>query len=332
MHALLEEHLAALLAQNYSEDTVVTRRAAIGYFIDWCRERSLEDPLEITRPILERYQRWLFQYRKHNGDPLTFRTQAMRLRAIKGWFRWLARQNYLLHNPASELLLPRFEMRLPKYVLSAEEAERVLQQPDVTTPAGLRDRAILETFYSTGMRRMEVARMKLHDIDAGRGTVMVRMGKGKKDRLIPIGERALAWIAKYLEQARPLLVKGNDDGTVFVNDLGEPFERTYVTLLVRRYIERAKIGKSGGCHLFRHSVATLMLENGADVRVVQELLGHAKITTTEMYTHVSINLLKQVYASTHPGARLEKKSARQAEEHAELMARLAAERDEEERE
>ena len=333
MHALLEEHLVWMLAQNYSEDTVVTRRTTIGYFIDWCRERGLEEPAEITRPILERYQRWLFQYRKHDGEALTFRTQALRLRAIKGWFRWMARQNYLLHNPASELLLPRFEHRLPKYVLSADEAERVLSQPDTTNSSGLRDRAILETFYATGMRRMEVARLKLHDLDADRGTVMVRMGKGKKDRHIPIGERAQAWITKYVEQARPGLATGSDDGTVFLTDLGNPFERSYLTQLVRRYVDKSQIGKRGGCHLFRHTVATLMLENGADVRVIQELLGHAKITTTEMYTRVSINLLKQVYATTHPSAKLKRakaaESASQAEEHAGLMETLAAEAEEE---
>jgi integrase/recombinase XerD len=117
----------------------------IGYFIDWCHDRVLDNPADITRPILERYQRALYQYRKQNGDPLTFRTQNQRLRAIKSWFGWLARQNYILHNPASELILPRLENRLPKYIL-AEGAEVVMQQPDITTPAGLCDRAILETF------------------------------------------------------------------------------------------------------------------------------------------------------------------------------------------
>ena len=129
---------------------VTTRRACIGYFIDWCRERALKHPCEITRPILNATSGRSTSYRKKNGDPLTFRTQNSRLRALKGWFRWLARQNHILHNPASELILPRLENRLPKYILTAEEAEQVLQQPDITNPEGLRDRAILETFYATG--------------------------------------------------------------------------------------------------------------------------------------------------------------------------------------
>jgi len=325
MRALMEEHLVWMQAQNFSEDTVTTRRSCIGYFIDWCGERGLEHPAEITRPILERYQRALYHYRKKNGEPLTFRTQNSRLRALKGWFRWMARQSHILHNPASELLLPRLENRLPKYILTAEEAEQVLQQPDIATVEGLRDRAILETFYATGMRRMEVANLKLYDLDADRGAVMIRQGKGKKDRYIPIGERALEWIGKYVREGRPELLGGVEDGTVFLTNAGGAFVRVQLTSLVRHYVAKSKIGKMGGCHLFRHTVATLMLENGADIRVIQELLGHAKLTTTELYTRVSINLLKQVYLATHPAAHLR----RDAKAEAELLADLAADAEEE---
>ena len=304
MHGLMNEYLAWMGAQNFSGDTVTTRRTTIGYFLEWCVERGLDTPAEVTRPVLERYQRWLYQYRKNNGEPLTFRTQNTRLRALKGWFRWLARQNHILHNPASELLLPRLENRLPKHILSVEEAEAVLAGPDVSSVEGLRDRAILETFYSTGMRRMEVANLKVYDIDRERGTVMIRQGKGKKDRHIPIGERALSWIAKYMATARPELLAASDDGTVFLDAMGQAFDRVRLTTMVRGYIREAKTGKQGGCHLFRHTVATLMLENGADIRVIQEMLGHSKLTTTEMYTRVSIKLLKQVYEATHPGAAL----------------------------
>jgi integrase/recombinase XerD len=308
MHAALDEFLVWMQTQNFSDDSVNTRRFCVGYFIDWCKERGLENPTEITRPILERYQRSLYQHRKKNGQPLTFRTQNSRLRALKAWFRWLARQNYLLHNPASELILPRLENRLPKYVLTAGEAEQVLQQPDITDPEGLRDRAILETFYATAMRRMEVAGLKLYDIDAERGTVTVRLGKGKKDRMVPIGERALAWIDKYIREVRPQLLASAEDGTVFLTHRGEPFDRLQLT-------------------------KTLMLENGADIRVIQEMLGHARLSTTELYTRVAINLLKQVYAATHPGAHLNRPDApareRNTEAEAELFDTLAAEAAEE---
>jgi integrase/recombinase XerD len=225
------------------------------------------------------------------------------------------------------------EHRLPKYVLSAEEAEQIIQQAVVTDPEGLRDRAIIETFYSTGMRRMELANVKIYDIDADRTTLTIRRGKGRKDRVIPIGERALAWIDKYMRESRPQpLTGGGDDGTVFPSHMGEPFDRRQLTALVRRYLIDSKVGKMGGCHLFRHTVATLMLENGADIRVIQEMLGHAKLTTTELYTRVSINLLRQVYSTTHPAAHLKRPetatTARDAEAEAELFDTLAAESEE----
>jgi integrase/recombinase XerD len=321
MRVPMDEYLAWLGLQNFSGDTVRTFSACIGYFLEWCGERSIEEVTEVTRPVLERYQRSLYHYRKKDGKALTFRTQNGRLRALKGWFRWLARQNYLLHNPASELILPRLENRLPKHVLNVEDVEAILRQPDVATVIGLRDRAILETFYATGMRRMEVTGLKLYDIDRERGTVMIRLGKGKKDRYVPIGERALRWIDQYVAEARPALLLGSDDGTVFLDSDGVAFERIRLTTLVRGYIRKSGIGKTGGCHLFRHAVATMMLENGADIRVIQEMLGHAKLSTTEIYTRVSINLLRQVYGATHPGANVK--------EAGELLAALDAETEEE---
>lgn len=330
LEATLAQYLEWIAAHNFSEDTVATRRAYLGYFHDWCRERDLESPTEITRPILERYQRWLYHYRKANGQPLGFRTQHTRLQAIKSFFQWMARQNLLLHNPASEIVLPRMEHRLPKYVLTVQEAEQIIQQPNVAEAEGLRDRAILETFYSTGMRRMELAHLKIYDLDNDRSTVTIRQGKGRKDRVIPIGERALAWIDKYLQESRPQLLTGFDEGTVFLTHLGEPFDRKQITALVRSYLIESKVGKTGGCHLFRHTVATLMLENGADIRVIQQMLGHVKLTTTELYTRVSINLLRQVYSATHPAAHLRRPetpaaAAPDAAAEAELLDTLAAE-------
>ena len=150
--------------------------SGIGFFVAWCHERGLSEPLDVTRPVLERYQRHLFHYRQKNGQPLSFRSQHSRLVPIRVWFRWMARQRLILHNPASELELPRLGHRLPKHVLTTSEAERVLAQPDVNDPLGLRDRALLETLYSTGMRRLELANLKLYDLDTERGTLMIRQG------------------------------------------------------------------------------------------------------------------------------------------------------------
>jgi integrase/recombinase XerD len=297
-------HLAAFLeylsVKGYSEETAAKSRIAINAFIRWCEERGIARTAEVTRPLLVRYQRHLYHYRTKVGRPLSFRSQHFALVRLRSFFRYLARNNLILYNPASDLELPRLDRRLPQYVLSASEAETVINQADTTTSLGIRDRAILETFYSTGIRRMELARLRLFDLDAERGTVMVRQGKGKKDRMIPIGERALGWIGKYIADVRPTLVVEPDEGTLFLSSYGELLSGSGLSLMVREYVEKANVGKKGSCHLFRHTMATLMLEGGADIRFIQAMLGHAELSTTQIYTQVSIRKLKEVHTATHP--------------------------------
>jgi integrase/recombinase XerD len=253
-----------------------------------------------ARPVLERYQRSLYHHRKPNGEPMSFHGQRIRLMPLRAWFKWLARQNYLLYNPASELELPRLEHRLPKHILTTQEVEKILALPNLDEPIGIRDRAMLETLYSTGMRRSELAGLSVFDLDRERGTVMIRQGKGKKDRMIPIGERALAWIERYQLDVRPELVTSRNQNALFLTNLGEAFTPPRLTELVRDYVLAAKLGKSGACHLFRHTMATLMLENGADIRFIQAMLGHAELSTTQIYTQVSIRKLKEIHTATHP--------------------------------
>lgn len=245
---------------------------------------------------------------------MSARTQHGRITPIRVWFKWLAKQNFILYNPASDLDLPRLDRRLPRHVLTVKEAETVLAVPDLDTATGLRGRAMLETLYSTGMRRMELLNLQVFDLDAERGTVMIRQGKGKKDRMVPIGERAIAWIEKYRDDVRPELATGADEGTLFLTHLGEAFTPNRLTQLVREYVQAAAIGKSGSCHLFRHTMATLMLENGADIRYIQAILGHAELSTTQVYTQASIRQLKAIHTATHPGRMPGAGSAKRSEE------------------
>jgi integrase/recombinase XerD len=298
--AYVLRYLEWLQVHNYAAPTVQNRQSYLGVFVAWCEERGLITPREITKPILERYQRSLYILRKANGEPLTFRAQHARLIPVRAFFKWCAKQNYLLYNPASELELPRLEHRLPKHVLTKAEVEQVLAQPDTSESMGIRDRAILETFYSTGMRRSELMGLGLFDLDRERGTVMIRQGKGKKDRMIPIGERAIAWIDRYQTQVRPELVVERGNATLFLTQTGEAFTPDRLTQLVRGYVNAADIGKTGSCHLLRHTMATLMLENGADIRYIQAMLGHAELSTTQIYTQVSIRKLKEIHTATHP--------------------------------
>jgi integrase/recombinase XerD len=286
--------------KGYSKDTVKRRQSALRRFVHWCDARDIQRPHDVTKPILEHYQRHLYYYRKTDGQPLTYGSQHVILTPVKSFFKWLSRENHILTNPASELELPRKPKRLPRTILSVDEVESILAQPDVTTPEGLRDRAILETLYSTGVRRAELASLSLYDVDARRSTLMVREGKGSKDRVVPIGERALQWVEHYRLDVRPELVVGADDSTLFLTDKGRRFRRSSLTARVKRYIRAAGIDKEGACHLFRHAMATHMLENGADIRFIQAMLGHADLSTTQVYTHVSIEKLKAVHAATHP--------------------------------
>lgn len=291
--------------KGFSSDTLTRRDAALRRFIQWCDERHLHHPADITKPILERYQRHLFYYRKPNGDTLTLGSQQSLLIPIKVFFKWLTKENHILYNPASELELPKKPKRLPRTILNKDDIELILQQPNTDTPIGIRDRAILETFYSTGMRRMELCNLQLHELDTRRGIVFINEGKGKKDRYIPIGQRALAWINDYLDDVRPMLLASEDPGHVFITDQGQAFSRNDMSYVVKRYMDKSGLNVIGACHLFRHACATHMLDNGADVRYVQAMLGHARLDTTEIYTHVSIEKLRQIHQATHP-ARLDR--------------------------
>jgi len=250
--------------------------------------------------MLTKYQRHLYYYRKANGEPLSIYSQNAKIAPVKSFFRWLTREHYILFNPASELQLPRRQRSLPRAILSVTEVENLLSQTDINDPYGIRDRAIMEVLYSTGIRRMEVVNLKLHDVDHQLGTVFIYQGKGKKDRVVPIGERALLWVKKYQNEVRPELMIGEDDHTLFLNQYGEKMSMDALSRRVRVYMKAAEIDKPGSCHLFRHSMATQMLENGADIRYIQELLGHAKLDTTQIYTQVSIKKLKAIHEATHP--------------------------------
>ena len=255
LYAYRQAFVEWTVARGLSPQTAKLRASALDMFIVWCGERGLTRPQDITRPILQRYQVHLYHYRKpkgkDSGAPLTIRTQATRLLALVAFFKWLVRDNHLLTNPAADLELPRLPRRLPQRVLTVAEAEGILNLPDLATPQGVRNRAILETLYSTGIRRAELTGLALYDADPREGTLMVREGKGRRDRLLPLGARACAWLERYLTEVRPQLVCGADRGALFLTDYGEPFEKNRLGDLVRRYLRQAGIDK-GSCHAFRH--------------------------------------------------------------------------------
>ena len=308
LYAAMRRYVENLAIKGYTQQGRVSAERYLRDFIGWADARSVTHPQHVTHAVLERYQRFLHYYRKKNGAPLAVASQRSKLVPLRGFFKWLTRSGELPANPAAELELPKRIRRLPACVLTAGEVERVLAQTDAASPTGLRDRAMIEVLYSTGMRRMEIANLHLGDIDVERGVVLIRQGKGCKDRMIPIGERALHWIAQYLDRARPELAWNAQEPHVFLGLYGDALAPNWLSAIVARYVNKAEIGKHGGCHLFRHTMATLMLEGGADIRYIQAMLGHAELSTTQIYTQVAIRQLQQVHANTHPGAMLRDKS------------------------
>lgn len=330
-------YLRNLEVRNYSKETIRARESHLRYFILWCDERGIMRPEDVSVALLERYQRHMYYYRTAGGRPLTSQSQGHRLREIRSFYRWLVRTRVIEMSPAESIELPRNEYRLPKTILSVDEVETILAACDLKSPMGMRDRALIEVLYATGIRRFEACNLKIWDIDLDNGTMMVRQGKGKKDRCIPIGERAGLWLQKYLDEVRPLFAMEPDNGYVFLTRYREAFSPERVSEIIREVVTASGISKPASAHLFRHTMATLMLEGGADIRYVQAMLGHAHLTTTEIYTRVAIRKLKEVHAISHPGAKLERaKTAAEIEretkeqmERQALLSSLAAEAAEE---
>lgn len=305
IEADVEEYLLWMCIHNYANTTISCRRRYLGYFTSFCQDHGVETADTVSFELLQGYQLRLFEYRKRDGEPLTVATQAQRLIPVCHFFSWLRRGGQLRTNPASDLLMPRPDRRLPEATLSTTEMAALLAQPDLSRPLGLRDRAILEVFYSSALRRQELIDLAVRDVDFERATVFVRRGKGSKDRYVPIAERALFWLRLYLDLGRPRLTNQQTGEQLFLSSVGTPICPDWLSRKVKRYLHDAHIDKKGSCHLLRHTVATLLLEGGADIRYVAEMLGHTRLETTQRYTHVSIDRLRTIHTTTHPAANLD---------------------------
>jgi integrase/recombinase XerD len=274
-------------------------------FLNWCADRNLIAASQITRSLLEAYQGWLWSYRNPSkGTPLSCSSQRQRISTLRDWFRWMNRKSIIPYDPASDLLLPRPEKRLPCVSLTIRQIRRLLSIPNITDPLGIRDRAILELFYTNGLRRSELCNLELQDFNADHGSVHVRLGKGKRDRIIPVGKRAIAWIRSYLKTTRPLLCTDSQETHLFLTGYGGPFNPDVLSRRVSIFMKKAGLAGHGSCHQLRHACATHMLEGGADIRFIQQLLGHEKLETTAIYTTVDLRQLKEVHRRCHPASKM----------------------------
>jgi integrase/recombinase XerD len=298
-----EKRLLSLFAEDlearYPGRTPEEYLRSVRVFLGWLEERGVELASVRAEDLLA-YQSALVSARKDDGKPYALSTQAHQLIALKGFFRFLYRRGFRLNDPAAALELPRPDARLPRVVLTSREATRILAAAARgRDPVSLRDRAILETLYATGIRVSELARLTPYDVDTEERVLRVVLGKGRKDRMVPLTKSAASAIETYLAKGRPELVRRKAPH-LFLAERGGYLHRALVNRIIKRYADEAQIKKRVTCHTFRHSVATHLLKGGADIRQIQALLGHGSLATTERYTRVEISDLRQVVRRAHP--------------------------------
>jgi integrase/recombinase XerD len=287
-HNLLEEYLEALRVKGYAEGTITYRQIYLSQFLSFLKNR------EITRERLCRYQALLYKKR------LSVLTVQSKLSSLHCFLLWLYREGYLLSDHSKAVQFPAHRSYLPRLVLSESEMDYFLSLPEIRTAKGLRDKAILELLYSSGMRRAELISLDIYDLDYAGGIVRV-LGKGRKERIIPVGNVALDWISRYLQKVRQY--KDTKDNALFIDLInGHRISSSTLNQLIREYRHTSRLNKQVTAHTFRHSCATHLLKNGADIRYIQEMLGHASPATTQIYTRVAIPDLKKAFIKSHPRA------------------------------
>ena len=293
----MKEHLRSYihyitLEKNLSENTVLSYKLNLNRYLDYLESMRIKNADDIKEETIIEFLRTLSELL------LSAKSISQNISAIKGFHKFLFGDGLVKNDPTQNLTKPKIRKSLPE-VLTQDEVDLILKQPDTSERLGLRDKAILETMYATGMRVSEALTVKQSDINFSDGFVRV-FGKGSKERLIPIGRSAISWIKKYQSEVRVNLAIENSKDVLFLNARGKPMSRMAIWNIVDKYSKKARIEKAVHPHTFRHSFATHLLEGGADLRAVQEMLGHSDISTTEIYTHIDREYLKEVHRTFHP--------------------------------
>lgn len=304
----IEEAFSAFLdyakAQGRSWQTLERHEAALGLLGRYLGERAGQagglGVAVLTPVVMAGFQAWLYQARSRYGRPYKIKSQIITLNSIQVFGHFLAASGRLLHDPSEALQMPKEPKSLPGVFLSTVEMKKLLRQPDTGTVLGFRDQTIYEVLYSTGLRVSELTGMRVQDLSLSQGSIFIPQSKHFKDRYVPLGETARRYLAEYLERVRPILVRREGEDLVFLNRCGGRLDVSGMQQKLRIYAERAGIKKHLTIHVFRHTLATEMLRHGADLRQIQELLGHKNLRTTQIYTHIVKGELKRVQAHCHP--------------------------------
>jgi len=293
MEQLFDQFLHYLIVEKgLSKNTIEAYSHGLSRFLNHLREKGVQEIREVGKFHIRGF---LLVLRRKN---LNTKSIVRNLVAIRTFFRFLIQEGVLESNPVEELESPKVAKTLPE-ILTLKEIEQILEQPDLHTPLGTRDRAMLEMVYATGMRVSELTQLPIHQVNLEGGYVLL-YGKGSKERIVPLGSEAMKWVTVYLKTARGILSKGKENPSLFINRSGKGMSRQSFWKNLKDYARRAGLRKRTTPHLLRHSFASHLLERGADLRSVQMMLGHADISTTQIYTHVTGERLKKVHKQYHP--------------------------------
>lgn len=293
---LVAQYLKHLQVLNLSENTVKGHRFLLRRFIRYLEGK---DPASTTRETIDIYQLHLYEEINRQGRPNIAASQNNALKVVKSFYAFLHEKGYIASNPAKDVSYAKVPKRLPRSILTKSEMKRLLHAPDTATLLGYRDRTILEVLYSTAIRKAEINNLLVDDVDYAQGFLRVNEGKGKKDRVVPLGKIACRYLENYISAVRPALMKASSR-CLFLSLKGGKLSKNVIWQMVKGYAKKAHIIKSISPHTFRHTCATLMLRNKANIRHVQEMLGHACLTSTQVYTSVSIVDLKEIHSKCHP--------------------------------
>jgi len=291
---LLDEFCDALwLEDGLSRNTLESYRRDLNKFAEWLRKQRDVTLLETSHADIQGFLAHLFTQQKAKAT-----STSRAISSLKRLFRYLLRQNKIAVDPTLQIATPKLPRSLPKS-LTEEDVEALLNAPDVQVPLGMRDRTMLEVLYASGLRVSELVNLSVAQVSLDMGVARV-MGKGSKERLVPLGEEALDWIRRYLADVRPVLLAGKLSDALFVTQRGEAMTRQMFWYLIKKHARQGSLDKPLSPHTLRHAFATHLLNHGADLRVVQMLLGHSDISTTQIYTHVARERLKALHAQHHP--------------------------------
>lgn len=293
MNHYLDQFLHYLVVEKgLARTTLEVYGHGLNRFFEFLKKKGIHEVQSVNKLEVRAF---LLSLKK---EGLSIKTVAKNLVVLRTFFRFLIQEGILRLNPVEEIESPKVTRTLPE-VLTLREVESLLEQPNIQTPLGIRDRAMLEMLYATGMRVSELTRLQTHQVNVEGGYVLL-FGKGSKERVVPLGKEAIQWVDLYSKEARGRLSKGRESPFLFVNRMGREMSRQMFWKNIKAYARKAGIQKRITPHLLRHSFATHLLERGADLRSVQLMLGHVDISTTQIYTHVTGERLKKIHKQYHP--------------------------------